>query len=206
MEAWSDGSVFSLKWEVGGSEPEREYRGQKSEKDVQHLVDLLEEAKATTYQQYDNMTTKLSWQTADSRYDWSWSSFDKDKIPQVLQSVKAFLGQSNHLSPGTPPSFEWGNTRARQGSAELFLSQGQTFRLTLKPQATEGDAPVSIFVGKGTYPVGQLSDLSGKSIPLENDEGSITISTVKGGWLTGEVTKNGTTGTFRLPAWVTVAP
>lgn len=198
VEIWSDGSVFSMSTAVGGSEAEREYMGQKSCDAVRNLAKLLAEAEDVSYQKRGNMTTAMAWWGDDFRHEWSWPSFEKD-VPQVLSAVKESLAAPEGLASGTPPSFKLGGHHVEKGAIHVLVAQDQTFTISLRA----GDFR---FEGEGRAEVHRLSEVSGITVPSEADEGSITVTEVDGGWITGEVKLNGETGQFRLPGWITVTP
>lgn len=199
LTVWSDGSVFELSRLDPNAGLETKYLGQVSQAKVGELQKVLSAAEAETYQEYGNMTTTLVWQQeGSSRRDWAWEMGDS-KLPAALKAVEKVMSDLTPAS-GEKPLLVWGDAKCDQGRVDFLIGQGQQSTLTLWCEDIALTADV-----KG--PVGGLKELVGfENIFIREHEGTLKVTDVQGGWISGTLDLDGKQGRFRLPAWVTVAP
>ena len=205
VEIWSDGSVFSRDILPGALTAVPVYKGALTKVQAEKLETLLVDAKSVTLSNYSNMSTSLHWQAIDHsyRHDWVWEVSDAS-IPAQLKDIEQAFKSAKNLQPGTPPLLSLGGVESKQCSAALLIGQGQTYRLDLSAKLSEAkNLEVSV---SGQAPLGKLSELAGQEFVSEDKSTTIKVSKVSGAWLEGKFEKEGQSGTFRVPAWATVAP
>lgn len=189
VEIWSDGSVFSHRWDTAGSAKLSEYQGQYSPAQLGALTEALTRASKVKHQEYSNMTTSVSWQGSEQsfRHDWAWP---ESSAPGELAGLAPLF----HQQPASEGASPEGASRA-----DIFVAIDGLFSLTLSRPGAEN----LLFKSEARFE--GVQSLKGRTLKSA-DGTTIEVTAADWGWLEGQLKSGESSSKVRIPHWVEVAP